>query len=396
MTNQIIKIFFISSLLSFTNFASAADEFVMVQGYQLDVDSSKMSEQEAAGLAGDAADALRYAEYVSVEIFGQEAVEEFYEILFPTEEDYPLEEAEESGWFFKKHDQIVKQLSTPNKAVPYVIYFTKQAMRMNTPEHSMVWKLSNDGNTAYMAFADHAKKEVTELTNLTNIGELNMLSAEYSGFKSSSTGNSDEMLGVNTSEYNYSFSVTMAGPLSLGNIFTNPGGGSKNSDISSRTSGVAWLSKDIPGYSIIKEFFDKFASGTENDNQSLMNTAIAGFARSMSDMINLGFPLNDSRFSLTSGPSSPMSPPILLPSITANQVADVTVLTLTDSMAAYISGGKFPKDYNFVDPMKMQDGSDVKFEMPPEVKEAFEKMTPEQRKMMESMGLDKMMKQIMQ
>ncbi len=394
MTNKIIKIFFVGALLNFASIANAADEFVMLQGYQIDKQNDpKMSEREANIAVASTAEALDYAIHAFAESVGNEAAEEILKILFPTKEDFPLQDEDS---LFKNHNEIVKQLSETNKATPYVIYFTTEAMRVNTPEQSMVWKLANGGSTAYMAFADHAKKEVTQLTNLTNVGKLNMLSAEYSGLESSSTGNSKEISGVNTSEYNYSFTVTMNGPMSLGNIFTNPSGGSPNSAISSRTSGVSWLSKDIPGYAIIKEFFGRFASGTENDNQGLMNSAFAGFFRSMSDMINLGFPMKDSRFIMTSGPTSPMAPPILLPSITASQVADVRTLPLTDSMADYIAGGRFPDDYNFVDPTKMDDGSDVEFEIPPEVQEMLDQMTPEQRKMMEAMGLDNLINQMKQ
>ncbi|MFC1664122.1 hypothetical protein ACFL17_00655 [Pseudomonadota bacterium] len=261
--------------------------------------------------------------------------------------------------------------------IPFVIYYCERAMRMNTPKHSMVWAVP-EGSSAVMAFADHAKKKVTKLKGLPKYQGLSkgatdplglMAGGSYSGMTPQAVSGTERIAGYDARKHKYSFSVSAGGPIAL---------------INTRTTGHAWLSSDVDGFPIIAKFYQTFATATED--YKLMSGFGGGLGRSMADLTKKGVPMKTQQISFMEtvkvGSTQTLS---------ASQVVATAVRPLDTPMFRYIIGEEFPEGYEFIDPMK--DIPKIPKDMPEKLSDMLEKMTPEQRKMMEQMGLDKFMPQ---
>jgi hypothetical protein len=95
--------------------------------------------------------------------------------------------------------------------------------------------------------------------------------------------------------------------------------------------------------------------------------------------------MRTTQFSLFEGIKVGAMPLVMIPDISVTEVVATLMRPLDNEMFRYIAGDKFPDGYEIVNPAQNIP------KMPDEVNDAMKKLTPQQREIMKSLGLDKFM-----
>lgn len=197
-----------------------------------------------------------------------------------------------------------------------------------------------------------------------------------------------EFLGVEAREHKFEYtargSMTPGMPMNLGQV-------------TMKSSGTAWLAQDVPGYDVIKAFYNTFANEVQTGGPA--EQMLGGLVRQMSSLIDRGFPMLVD----TTVEVNMIGAPMVGMGRTSQSVSHVSgVAVLPGSMApapvndlcthSIIPEGVEPISLNEMMSEAAagadgQDAAEMQQAMQ-DMNEAYANMTPEQQAMMQSMGIE--------
>lgn len=290
----------------------------------------------------------------------------------------------------------------------YAIMFASCSMLMTDGVHTMRWIVPPDAPEAQMIIADAQTGQVITdgnvmlETNLRNTQEFakgratSQTVAPASGSKTyeiqleiGPTGNYSKSTETYTGKA-YSFEYT--GELNL------PGMEATGISLGSMESkGTAWLSPDVPGSDVVAKFYDNFKTHVAPAAGS--GTLFAAMIEQMADVVAYGMPLETEQ-TVTTGIAA-VNSRMGAGNTSTSKVTEITVWQ--GAAAEHEVCGQFeaPEGFEEVSMQQMMAGggssadAEQMNEAMQQYSEAMEQMTPEQKQMMEQMGLGDMMGQMM-
>jgi hypothetical protein len=292
----------------------------------------------------------------------------------------------------------------------YAIVYTSCSMVMTDGTYLMRWTVPPDAPEAQMVIVDVQKREFVEGSMLeTELGmvdssakgrELSQSVKPGSGSRSFDllveTGTPDDftssMKTFTGQEYIYEYSgeISMAGMaeagLSLGNMQSN---------------GTAYLSPEVPGSDVVAKFYENFKTYVTPATES--GTLLTSMIEQMSDVVSHGMPLQTEQ-TVTMGVAGMGLGRFGAGNTSTSEMQAVAVWE-GGATAVNACGNMQPPEGFTVSnldemmsggapAMSAEDAEQVN-EALGEAAKAMEQMTPEQKQMMESMGLGDMMNQML-
>lgn len=268
---------------------------------------------------------------------------------------------------------------------PFVIAYSSCRMAMVTPGNAMDMHLPPGQAQATMSMADYAERQVVYVDLKRDLdAAAGVLGSGWSNsVQMTAPTDGGERIGYDTTRYNFEYS---GGPGGSGGI-----GGLLGNSISVSNSGQIWVSDDVPGVGIVQSFYENLTNEVSRDEASA--GIFSGMIENMGGMLREGLPLEmDSTVTSTvMGRTSVSGRSHML--VTGIEVVNINPQWCTQSL--------MPPEYPVVDVnqqiQQSMQGSGVDSaelnETMQELNRAMEQMTPEQRAMMERMGMGSMMEQ---
>ncbi len=268
---------------------------------------------------------------------------------------------------------------------PFVIAYSSCRMAMVTPRNAMDMHLPPGQAQATMSMADFAERQVVyvDLKRDLDAAAGVLGSGWTNSVQMTAATDGGERIGYDTTRYNFEYSGSPGGGGGIGGLLGN--------SISVSNAGQIWVADDVPGVGIVQSFYENLTNEISRDEAS--TGIFSGMIENMGGMLREGLPLEmDSTVSSTvMGRTSVSGRSHML-------VTDIEVVNINPQ---WCSQSLMPPDYPVVDinqqiQQSMQDAGVDSAELDEAMQElnrAMEQMTPEQREMMERMGMGSMMEQ---
>ncbi len=277
---------------------------------------------------------------------------------------------------------------------PFVISYTSCRMTMLTPTNSMVINMPAGGQTARMYAADHTTNEVTYVD--LNV-DLNAV-ADYvgSGWAQSidmvPQGSTGQHIGYDTELYTFNVSSGLGndGQGGINDVSSVTSAQSFGSMVSVTSEGSAWVARDVPGYDVVRSFYENLTTSVQLGENSMFS----GMIKNMVGMLREGMPL----FTEQTMTSKVMGREMAAGSM-RSVVTNIRVRDLSWSECEPLP---IPDNYNSTDlnqqmseAMGSGSTSDEMAAAMQEYEQAMQGMSEEDRQRFEQMGMGNMMQQIM-
>lgn len=283
---------------------------------------------------------------------------------------------------------------------PFTITYSRCEMSMQTPTHTMVIILEDD-DTARMLIADHPAREVLhkELTSHIDRVSEYVGSGWSDGIRMVSQNQTARIFGYDTELYRFEYTTGLgdagigaasAADVEAGRIDSVSRLGNL---VSVTTEGSAWVSSNAPGIDIARTFYRNFASRIQPDEST---SFFGGLIQNLVGMLDRGLPIvieqtissrvmgrtsvsgrSESHVANIRVVQGDMCGGVQIPS-------DYSVTDVDAQMSAAAGGSAATGGYDGASEAELQEAMR-------QANEAMQQMTPEQRQMMESLGLGSMM-----
>lgn len=275
----------------------------------------------------------------------------------------------------------------------FSITYAHCRMAMETLPHSMDIHLPPGLGEGTMSMADHGKREVIKLTLKRNIEAVadHATGAGWSdAIRMTPTQRSGSHAGFSTREYNFESTG------GLGN--TAQGGGDASGLaglVSVKSEGTAWLASCVPGIDIVRAFYEKLTREMEPDGES--TSFFGGLIQNSVSMLEKGMPME--------AENTTSSRLMGVTQISGTSHSVVTGFNIIPLPPQWCEASLMPADYAVTDidqqvadvlrnaPGGGSGGSSEAAQGMQQLNEAMQQMTPEQRQMMEQLGMGGMMQQ---
>jgi len=290
-------------------------------------------------------------------------------------------------------DQLCDNTPPETTVQPFVLTYSSCRMGMYTATHAMVISMPAESGDAYMLVADHTTRDVMHLNLTRRIDDVSeVLGSGWNNLiEINTTGQTSEHIGYPTEFYNFEHTSGMGesdlgalteADVQAGAITSAQGIGNM---VSTTTSGSAWISNSVPGIDIVQSFYQNLTTQMQADQGS---SFFGGLIQNMVGMLDKGIPLEIE----TTVSSSVMGRTM----ISGKSKSVVGNIRLAPLRSDWCGEQPLPDGYTITDvDQQMSDamsgagaGSSPEMaEAMAEYNEAMQNMTPEQREMMEKMGL---------
>jgi putative peptidoglycan binding protein len=268
---------------------------------------------------------------------------------------------------------------------PFVIAYSSCRMAMVTPRNAMDMYLPPGQAQATMSMADYAERQVVyvDLKRDLDAAAGVLGSGWTNSVQMTAPTDGGERIGYDTTRYNFEYSGSPGGGGGIGGLLGN--------SISVSNTGQIWVSDDVPGVGIVQSFYQNLTNEVSRDEASA--GIFSGMIENMGGMLREGLPLEmDSTVTSTIMGRT---------SVSGRSHMLVTGIEVVNINPQWCSQSLMPPDYPVVDinqqiQQSMQDAGVDSAELNEAMQElnrAMEQMTPEQREMMERMGMGSMMEQ---
>jgi peptidoglycan hydrolase-like protein with peptidoglycan-binding domain len=270
---------------------------------------------------------------------------------------------------------------------PFVISYASCRMTMMTPSHAMDIHLPPGGGGGTMSMADHGSAQVmtTMLRRDAEALENVTGSGWSSGVSMSSIGGSRVHAGFPVSQYQFKYTAGLSRGSggALAPIATM---------ITATNEGTAWMADDVPGIGIVQSFYRNLVNEVSISGGA--SSFFGGLVNSLVGMLNYGLPLD-----IEQEVKSKVLGVTTVSGRSRNIISDLWVIDIDPQ---WCFGSIMPTEYEVTDidaqlneAMGAAGNSDPETqEAMQEYQQAMEQMTPEQRAMMEQMGMGDMMNQM--
>jgi hypothetical protein len=269
---------------------------------------------------------------------------------------------------------------------PFVITYAHCRMAMATPTHAMEIHLPPESGTGRMSMADHATQEIVTVTLRPAVASAATVTG--SGWSNPVSMNSAGSDGTRVGFPVEKFSFEYAGGLGGGGAMPAIAG-----LVSVKNTGTVWVSDDVPRLDIVRAFYQNLTR-----EMQIGDGAMSFFGGLISNLVGLlqeGLPLEIDQ-TVSSGIAGQTTVSGRSHSIVTS-VRDVTYHT------GWCSQSLMPAEYTItdVDEQLSQIYDDAGMSAPEvqesmqQYQEAMQSITPEQRQVLEQMGMADMMQQAM-
>lgn len=291
----------------------------------------------------------------------------------------------------------------------YAIQFTSCSMLMTDGVHSLRWIVPPGASEAQMIIADAQTGETltggevmleTQLSEVPDFAKGRETSQSVK--RASGSKSYDVQLEIGpTGNYRYStetysgqaYAFDYSGRVSLPGMDAVPGMGDLS--VGNMVSeGTAWISPDVPGADVVAKFYENFK--TYVVPATGQGTLFTAMIEQMADVVAYGMPLETTQ-TVTMGSAVGLAG-MGMESTSTSKVKSITVWQGAASEHQECGPFETPEGFEEVSMQEMMSGSNVSpadaqqmNEAMQQASEAMEQMTPEQRQMMEQLGLGGMM-----
>lgn len=271
---------------------------------------------------------------------------------------------------------------------PFVITYSYCRMTMVTNTSMLDILLPAGGGSGTMTVADYASGEASQVSLRRDIGKAQEVLGKSWSTDVSLTSPSDggDRIGYATTRYDYEYS---------GSPGTGLGGPMQNA-IKVKNSGTIWVSNEVPGIDIVRSFYQNLTNEVSNADGSL--SFFEGLLKNLAGLLREGMPLESTSYTESKIHGGPMMDGL---SMQGGSHMIVTGVSLVDTNSAWCTKSLLPPDFPVTDidqqiSEAMSGTSSAEMEQAmQQYNEAMQNMTPEQKQMMEQMGVGSMLDQMM-
>jgi len=234
-----------------------------------------------------------------------------------------------------------------------------------------------------MSMADHSTREVVQLSLRRNIDAV----SEFVGdgwsnmIEMNATGATGQRIGYATREFEFEYTAGLGGG-AAGGLQSLAG------LVSVTNTGSAWVSKNVPGIDIVRSFYENLTREVQMEQGA--TSFFSGLISNLVGMLREGIPLQIEQ--------TVSSKVMGRTQVSGKSEAIITGIRLVEFRPAWCSESLMPADYSLTDidqqvaeamsgagnnaPSSAELGDAMR-----QFEQAMEQLTPEQRQVMEQMGL---------
>ncbi len=282
-------------------------------------------------------------------------------------------------------DEFCDTSEPPPSVRPFVLTYAHCRMAMITPEHAMDIHLPPQVGTGTMSMADFTRREVVQLSLTRNLDSVSsIVGSGWSGDVSMTNPAADgERIGYPTTRYAFEYAGG-PGDTGLAGMF--------GASIEVKNEGTVWVSDDVPGIGIMKTFYENLTTEVARGDGSF--GFFDGMLKNLVGLLQHGMPLelDQTVSSSVNGRTS----------VSGRSHQVVTNVQVVDFEPGWCEQSLMPPNYAVIDVDQQinealaesgMTSEDLSAAMQ-EYQQAMEQLTPEQRQMMEQMGMGDMMQQM--
>jgi hypothetical protein len=269
---------------------------------------------------------------------------------------------------------------------PFVITYAYCRMAMQTPTHAMDIHIPV-GSDASMSMADHQKDEVVTVSMQRSLQALSTQIGQGwgSNIQMTGPGAASTHIGYPTQEYSFEYTAGLGGAPSLLSGIADT--------IKVKNKGSGWFATEVPGIDVIRLFYERMSTEAVPDGGAA--SFFGSLINNMVGMLQYGVPIVMDQTTSSSVMGATM--------VKGRTEHYVTSMSLVDFESGWCDQTLMPAAYTVTDVDEQiaeamgSSGvdSDQMSESTQQYNEAMQNITPEQRAMMESMGMGDMMQQAM-
>jgi len=282
-------------------------------------------------------------------------------------------------------DEICDQPPPQTITQPFIITYAHCRMAMLTPTHALDIHLPPGGGGGTMSAADFGEGQVMVMNLQSSVEQVSAIIGKGwdEGLSLNGPVATGTRAGFPASVYDFKYEVGLGGS-------ENPLG-MLGQTIKVKNEGTVWLSSEVPGMDIVQLFYQRLT--TEMSPQGNAMSFFGGLINNLVAMLSVGVPLE-----MDQTTSSKALGAIV---VSGRSQSFITGVELLDFDQQWCDSSLMPPDFEVVDidqqlaeAMGGQDSAEMAAAME-EYNQAMAQMTPEQRAMMERMGMADMMNQAM-
>ena len=282
-------------------------------------------------------------------------------------------------------DAICDQSPPRTTHQPFIITYAYCRMAMKTPTNSLDIHVPPGTGNGTMSMADNASREVMVMSLRRQIGKVEELTGQ--GWDEGLNINGPQSLatraGYEAGQYQFEYTVGLGGNVGVLGMIA--------SQIKVKNEGTAWISSQAPGIDIARLFYQRLTSEVSPNGGAM--SFFGGLINNIVAMLSVGMPLEIDQTTTSSAVGAIK--------VKGRTRSVITSVELVDFEPEWCNESLMPADYTVIDidqqlaeAMGGTDSQEMSEAMQ-EYNDAMSKMTPEQRAMMESMGMGDMMQQAM-
>jgi len=258
-------------------------------------------------------------------------------------------------------------------------------MSMRTPTHLMDIHLPPGGGAGTMSIVDTVAEEAMTMSLRSSVDEVSEVIGKGwdEGLSMSGPAAFATRIGYPVGEYNFKYEMGLGGSDSPMALF--------GQTIKVKNEGTAWISSDVPGIDIVRSFYERLTTEMSPGGDSM--SFFGGLISNIVAMLQFGIPLEMDQ--------TTSSKALGAIGVKGRSQQYITAVELIDFEPGWCDLSLIPADYEVTDVdaqlAEAMGGtnSDEMSEAMQQYNDAMAQMTPEQRAMMESMGMGDMMGQAM-
>ncbi len=282
-------------------------------------------------------------------------------------------------------DEVCDLDVKPPQVQPFVITYAYCRMAMVTPHQVLDIHLPPQVGTGTMSAADFVQGEAMQVTLRRSFDASAMVTGQGWSEQVEMTSPTPDgnRIGYPTTRYRFSYTGGLGGGGMVG--FADM--------VSTESSGTVWVSEAVPGLDIVRSFYNNLTSEVPPDMAE--NSFFAGLLNNLVGMLRNGLPLEIDQTieSKVMGRTS----------MSGRTHSIITDVRLVEFRPEWCSESLLPPDMpvrdidqEMANAMGQSGASSAEMsEAMKQYEEAMKNMTPEQKKMMEQMGMGSMMEQMM-
>ena len=281
----------------------------------------------------------------------------------------------------RARDEVCQQQPPPPQVEPFAITYAHCRMAMVTPNQVMDIHLPPEIGTGTMSAADYTEGEAMQITLSRGFDAAATVVGEgwSSQVQMTSPTSGGTRIGYPTTQYQFSYSGGLGGAGAV------PFAGM----VSTETSGTVWVSEAVPGLDIVRTFYNNLTR--EVSPEQAGNSFFAGLLNNLVGMLRNGLPLEIDQTieSKVMGRTS----------VSGRSHSIITDVRLVDFHSGWCSESLLPPtmpvqdvDQQISEAMSQSGAQSAEMaEAMQQYNEAMQNMSPEERRMLEQMGMGNMM-----